>query len=141
MRILYNNKFVKNAFTRKIFHLYKKDLRGRAIRLYHYYKPKKYGLNLVGYYSHVFGVAEVGRFFAQLIKKSNIPFSIYDIAVPSHKKLDKGHLKEYQGYFTTKINFRKTIFFINADALPFFTISHPSLFSGRHNAAVFFLGI
>jgi glycosyltransferase involved in cell wall biosynthesis len=86
----------------------------------------------------VFGVAEVGRFFTQLLKKTDIPFSIYDIDTPFHKRLDSINLKTYQPFFTRKIIYRKTIFFVNADALPFFAIDNPRLFSGKHNAAVFF---
>jgi glycosyltransferase involved in cell wall biosynthesis len=115
-------------------------LRGKRmfLRFYRSIINNKPGLNLVGYFSYTSGVAEVGRFFTQRIKSSQVPFLIYDIEAPSYKKLDDTNLKEYQHYFTTKTVYSKNIFFINADALPYLKLKLPELFIGRYNAAVFF---
>jgi len=99
---------------------------------------KKPGLNLIGYFSYTSGVAEVGRFFTQRLKKSLVPFLIYDIEAPSYKKLDSINFKEYKPYLSTRTIYNKNIFFINADAIPYIKQQNPYLFIGRYNIAVFF---
>jgi len=100
--------------------------------------PDRSGVNLIGYFSYTFGVAEVGRFFAQHVKKAGIPLQIYDVESSAHKKLDALSLKAYQYHFTHTPSYYKNVFFINADQIATVKEEHRALFIGRYNAAVFF---
>ena len=100
-------------------------------------KKDRAGINLIGYFPYAFGVAEIGRFFSKYLKKSAIPFSIYNIET-AHTKLDLESLSPYISYFTTKPAYYKNIFFVNAELITWIKVLHPLLFVGRYNAAVFF---
>lgn len=104
----------------------------------HMTAPNRSGVNLIGYFSCTFGVAEVGRFFAQHVKKAGIPLQIFDVESSAHKKLDALSLKAYQNHFTNTPSYYKNVFFINADQIVSVKEEHPALFIGRYNAAVFF---
>ena len=104
----------------------------------HISTPDRSGINLIGYFSYTFGVAEVGRFFAQHVKKAGIPLHIFDVEASAHKKLDALSLKVYQDHFTHMPSYYKNVFFINADQLVLVKDEHQALFIGRYNAAVFF---
>lgn len=137
MQALIKNGFVKNSFTRKLFRLYNTGARQQFLQFYRSFQSKKYGLNLVGYFSYTLGVAEVGRFFAKNIAHSAIPFGINDVRAPYHNKLDEETLNEYQQHFSKQCSFYKSIFFINADRIAALKDRHPQLFVGRYNAGVF----
>lgn len=100
--------------------------------------PNRSGINLIGYFSYTFGVAEVGRFFAQHVKKAAVPLQIYDVESSAHKKLDALSLKAYESHFTNTPSYHKNVFFINADQIAYIKEELPALFIGRYNAAVFF---
>ena len=106
--------------------------------VYRTFSNNRSGINLVGYFSYTFGVAEVGRFFAQHAKKAGVPFRIYDMETPSHKKLDEISLEFYRPYFTYRPPYQKNVFFVNADQIANLKDQLPELFAGRYNAAVFF---
>lgn len=129
---------LKNTLLRKAYELYKVQGQQRALKFYRKVQQKKYGLNLVGYFSYTSGVAEVGRFFSKRLKESNVPFLIYDIAASNYKKLDELSLAEYKSHFAGKTVFYKNIFFVNGDAIDGLMNQSPELFIGRHNVGVFF---
>lgn len=99
---------------------------------------KKFGLNLIGFFSYTFGVAEIGRFFAQHLINTGIPFQIFDIESKYNTPLDNSSLKLLAPYYSKQPSFDKNIFFVNADTVNSVEYKYPELFTGRYNAAVFF---
>ncbi len=115
MRIINKLVSIKNIFFKRTQFILRKEIKQKLLNLQRLLGKKKYGLNLIGYFSTVSGVAEVGRFFALHLMQSDIPFSIYNIDVPSHKRLDNLSLKRYQSYHSKQTPYYKNIYFINAD--------------------------
>ncbi len=96
------------------------------------------GINLIGYFSSNFGIAEVGRFFAQEAIQANFFFSIINIDSETHTSLSVKEINQYLPYFRHWPNFHKNIFFINAGEIVKYHTRKPELFTGRYNAAVLF---
>lgn len=128
---------IKNSFIYR-FYYYKSEGRKKILFVYRYFSRNKSGINLIGYFSYTLGVAEVGRFFAQNVKKAGIPLSICDIKLPSHKQLDIENLEDYKIHFSSSPHYYKNVFFINADNILYIKEDLPELFIGKYNAAVFF---
>ena len=112
-------------------------LRKGMYQLYYRVTLQRTGINLVGYFSNVIGVAEVGRFFAIKLKESRIPFKIYNIESGSHAKLDIAELKKYSPFFVDKLPYHASIVFVNADAVPVMAKLHPHVFRHHYNVGVF----
>lgn len=117
---------------------YGKKIRRRLTGFYRQVMPKKYGVNLIGFFSHTFGVAEIGRFFAQRLIRAQAPFIIFDIALDGYARLDSDSLARMKPYYSAKTHYHKNLFFVNADTINHIEYLHPELFTGRYNAAVFF---
>jgi glycosyltransferase involved in cell wall biosynthesis len=96
------------------------------------------GINLIGYFSSTFGVAEVGRFFARQALQVHLPISITNIHSETHQRLSEAELRLYRPLLNRWSNFHKTIFFINASEIISYHKRQAELFTGRYNAAVFF---
>jgi glycosyltransferase involved in cell wall biosynthesis len=98
-------------------------------------RRKKNGVNLIGFYSSIFGVAEVGRFFARQLNEVHIPFSITNIDSSGHRQLSADEFQFYQQHEEANSPYYRNLFFVNADIIPWMNYRH---FAGRKNAAVFF---
>jgi len=117
---------------------YKKQISLKLLGFTRKINRKRKGVNLIGFFSHTLGVAEIGRFFARRMIDSQIPFTIFDIELSGYAKLDNHSLGQFKGYYSEKTKYYKNIFFINADTINHIQARHPEKFLSRYNAAVFF---
>jgi len=102
------------------------------------YKTNLLGLNIIGYFSYGFGVAETARFFVKKIYKGGIPFTLFNVDTGLHQRSGEEELREFKPYFSEKPLFDVNMFFINADQIidnirPRF----PYLFKEKYNIGVF----
>lgn len=108
-------------------------------RIIVYYRQRRYGeesVNLVGYFSSVLGVAEVGRFFAFNLLQGRVAFSVTDVPLPSHERLNVSALKNLHPFFLEEPHFYRTIFFVNPDQLPDVHRASPQLFRNTYRVGV-----
>jgi glycosyltransferase involved in cell wall biosynthesis len=122
---------------RSVHQLYRKIFVFNLIRVRRRSLLKKDGFNLTGYFSYVFGVAEVGRFFATKALQVGLPFNITNLHSISHQELSIENLNFYKPWFSTKSVYHKNILFINADEITRYYKTHRELFIGRYNVAYF----
>jgi glycosyltransferase involved in cell wall biosynthesis len=127
-----------NTIIEKIKWRYSRKLQPLFLNIFRSFRKRQEGINLIGFFSNIFGIAEVARFFAMKVEESNTPFCLYDVQPSFENKIADEALVTYARHFTTQTKFHKNIFFINADGIDVYRQNIPALFVGRYNAAVFF---
>ena len=90
-----------------------------------------FGMNVVGYFSHLSGVGEVARNFVQKAYSSAIPYCTFTIEA-NPVLLEPSERQEFYLYEARKPNYDTSLFFVNLDAVPSL---HPSLFNKRNIGA------
>lgn len=110
-----------------------------VIKSVYFFRPKgnKDGVNLIGFFSVILGIAEVGRFFAYNLIENKENLSIVDIEI-ARQKISEHELSLFQRYLSPKSVYHKNILFINAADLGIFEHRRYVLLAHHHNAAVFF---
>ncbi len=102
------------------------------------YRSDALGINIISYFSQIFGIAESARAFVKSLYSSGIPFSIFNVTTKLHQYLEIEEYQEFTPYLSEKPLFDVNMFFINADELTHITkVRIPYLFKGKYNIGVF----
>lgn len=99
----------------------------------------KYEINLIGYFSSILGVAEVGRNFAQtLLKQKEVTARVIPICLPGAASLPLSDILALQTRASKHSNLAsENIFFIGADQIKEVYLKNTALFKNHWNYVVF----
>ena len=137
LHITHFNKRIKTAI-KNTWLLCRRNVILMALQPQRWLFQKKNGINLIGYFSSSFGVAEVARFFVSRAIAVQLPVGITNLSSDTHERLSNEELRVYRPYFSRRPDYYKSIFFINANEVLKYYNSKTTLFAGRYKAAVFF---
>jgi len=95
-----------------------------------------FGVNLFGYFTNVVGVGQSARYILKAIKRTGIPYTIYNIVSKHHKLISQDELQELEKYFSDENIYKTNILFINADQTPNIFKHYSSKLKGKYNIGV-----
>jgi glycosyltransferase involved in cell wall biosynthesis/lipopolysaccharide biosynthesis glycosyltransferase len=94
------------------------------------------GVNIVGYFESVNGVAEAARLYFKKSLSSSIATTLFSIPTAAHSQLTSEEILDYSRYYAESPAFSKNIFFVNSDEINNVKSHFPDLFKDKYNAAV-----
>ncbi len=105
--------------------------------------PKKHcpigteGLNVIGYFLNMIGIAEVGRFFIRHLVDMHFPHSLYFLHSNFHQLISPEEQIPLLKKRKLRPSFRHNLFFCNADSIPYFNKINAGAIKGTFNTGVF----
>ncbi|MEM3846553.1 MAG: glycosyltransferase [Candidatus Parvarchaeota archaeon] len=94
------------------------------------------GVNLIGYFKNIFGVAETIRSLFYSIRETGLPFTLYNISSNDHKYLPEEEIEEFSKWFTDKNIYKINIININADTIPKIYNYYQNVFKNKYNIGI-----
>jgi len=102
------------------------------------YRLNSLGINIISYFSQVFGIAESARAFVKNLYSSGVPFSIFNVNTKLHQDLRVEEYQEFTPYLSEKPLFDLNMFFMSASELIHsIKLRIPYLFDEKYNIGVF----
>ena len=98
--------------------------------------PSSLGINLIGYFETVTGVAEASRLFANKMSSSGISSALFSIESSAHDKLSNSEIAQFSSLYAENPNYNSNIFFVNANEIGNVQMYYPHLFKNKYNMAV-----
>jgi glycosyltransferase involved in cell wall biosynthesis len=98
--------------------------------------PASMGLNIIGYFENVIGVAEAARLYSRKMAPTGITTSLFSIESSAHDKLSETEISEFSTHYAQRPNFKNNLFFINANEINNVKTYFPHLFADKYNMAV-----
>jgi len=109
---------------------------GSDIRRKNIFKEDAVGLNILGCFTGMFGIADDVRSFAKKAYKSGIPYTLFNIETKTQPSLELEEIEEYKKYYSGNPAFKKNLICVSANVVSQTCKMYPSLFKSKHNAAV-----
>lgn len=96
----------------------------------------QFGINLIGYFDNVIGVAQVARNFCKNSLFSSLPISIDVVNSPSHPKISVEEELFYSKYKCKESKLENNFIFVNADVIEDYKKHFPTKLDGKKNYGI-----
>lgn len=96
----------------------------------------QFGINLIGYFDNVIGVAQVARNFCKKSLFSSLPISIEVVDSQVHHRISREEESFYAKYKCNESRLKNNFLFINADVIENYKKHFPAKLTGKKNYGI-----
>jgi len=101
-----------------------------------YSEELQFGVNIIGYFDNIIGVAQVARGFCKLSLGGSIPISVDVIESSAHARVSEYEQGFYSKYRCENSKLENNFIFINADVVEDYQKHYPSKLEGKKNFGI-----
>lgn len=101
-----------------------------------YENKLQYGINLIGYFNNIIGVAQVARNFCKLSLGTSLPISIDIVNSQAHHQISTAEQDFYSKYSCDTSNLMNNFIFVNADVIEDYKKHYENKLEGKKNFGI-----